>query len=76
MRSLLRSITTRLYFEFDDKWVGDITRAHDFGSSARAIQFAVENRLKDIEVVLAYDDPHYDISIPFRTRPTQERSPE
>lgn len=73
MRSLIRSTATRLYFESEDKWAADISRAHDFGSSARAIQFAVEHRFKDVEVVLAYDDPHYNIAIPLTTRPGQQR---
>jgi hypothetical protein len=76
MRSLLRSTVTGLYFESEEQWVADISQAHDFGSSARAIQFAVENRFKDVEVVLAYDDPHYNIAIPLTIRSGPQRGAE
>jgi len=43
--------------------------ARDFVTSARAIQLAFEWRLKEVEVVLAFDDPRYNLAMRLNTRP-------
>jgi hypothetical protein len=65
MRVLLRSTKTNLFYESGSDWTADSEAAHDFGNSARAIQFVVEWRLLNVEVVLAFDDPHYNIRLPL-----------
>ncbi len=69
MRTLLRSTKNGLFYRAEGDWTGDMAAARDFGSSARAIQLAFEWRLHDVEVVLAFEDPRYNISMPVRNRP-------
>lgn len=67
MHVLLRHRKTGLFYQCDDHWIGDAEAAHDFGSSANAILFVHERRLSDIEVILAFDDPRYNISLPVNS---------
>ncbi len=66
MQVLLRSTRTKLYLNGADRWTPDRSGARNFVSGAQAILFAQENRLTDLEVVLAFDDPAYDVTLPLR----------
>ena len=65
MRVLLRSMSNGLYFRDLQQWTNDPLHAADFGRSARAILFAAEERFKNVEVVLFFDDPRYNITLPI-----------
>ena len=69
MRTLLRNTKTGLFYRSEKEWTGDMAGAHDFCSSANAIQLAFEWRLKDMEVVLAFEDPRYNITMRLNARP-------
>jgi hypothetical protein len=65
MRVLLRSKVSRHYFQDRGQWTSDRGAARDFGTSGRAILFAMENQLSGLEVVLTFDNPQYDVAIPL-----------
>ena len=69
MRILLRHTGTGLFFESEDKWTTQPATARDFGSSGNAIVFVTEWGLSEVEILMAFDDPRYNITLPIRTRP-------
>lgn len=74
MRILLRHTGTGLFFESEDKWTTEPEAARDFGSSGRAIVFVTEWGLGDVEILMAFDDPRYNITLPIRNRPVPPTS--
>ena len=56
MRTLLRKVSTGLYFEGPDRWTSSPARAHNFKMIDRAIEFVERWKLKDMEIAFAFDD--------------------
>ena len=44
------------------KWTKDAEKASDFKFGSEAIRFAFQNRLENIEVIYAFQNPEYNIS--------------
>ena len=65
MKVLLRSIPSGLYFQSLGQWTGQPQEANDFGTSAQAINYVAEERLKNLELILFFDDPRYNIRMPL-----------
>ncbi|HEV2207834.1 MAG TPA: hypothetical protein VG167_03615 [Verrucomicrobiae bacterium] len=42
--------------------------AQDFSSASRAITFASDRGFTEVEVLLSFDDPRYDIRFPLKSR--------
>ncbi|HTL18436.1 MAG TPA: hypothetical protein VL793_14465 [Patescibacteria group bacterium] len=57
MKTLLRRISTGLYFRGPDQWTDDPAQAHNFKMIDRAIEFVDRWHLTDIELAFAFDDP-------------------
>ena len=57
MRTLLRKVSTGLYFQGPDQWTNNPTDAHNFKMIARALDFIQKWNLEDIELAFAFDDP-------------------
>ena len=64
MRIVLQQKATGLYFKDIDEWVRTSFEAMDFVSSTAAIDFCVLNRLKDVQLVLKFEEQKYDIVLP------------
>jgi hypothetical protein len=64
MRVLLRDRKTNLFWGEEGRWTANAATARDFGSSTRAIQFALAERMNEVEVVLSFPNPLYDITLP------------
>jgi hypothetical protein len=62
-RFLLRNVSQRLYFGEDQQWVLRREAARGFENSMAAIRFVFEQRLQNLEVVMAFEDPSYDIVV-------------
>ncbi len=76
MKALLRHTITKQYLRNEDEWTAERSVARNFVTGPQAILFALEKRLANVEVVLAFDNPQYDISLPVRTsRGTPPQSP-
>jgi len=65
MRTFLRHIATRQYFQSLEKWTPDRDDAYDFGIIAKAMKVAHKIRIPDLELVLSLDDPEEVAATPF-----------
>jgi hypothetical protein len=70
MRIYLRNLRTGQYLEKPDRdgWTDRPDRALAFATGVQAISVACEMKCKDVELLLAFEDPHYDIRVPLHTR--------
>lgn len=52
-----------------EAWV-NVDQAKDYKSTALAVQAAIQIRPQaDLEVILSFDDPRYDIALPLHAEP-------
>jgi hypothetical protein len=65
MRTLIRDVKTGMFYDSDGHWTAEREDARDFGGTFQAISFAAEKRLHGVLVVLAFDNPDYDVVIDF-----------
>jgi len=70
MKVLLRNIVTGHYYQGPSHWTPDPEAALDLKQTSKAVQLVFDSHLESVEVVLCYDDPRYNIVLPFdRSRP-------
>lgn len=65
MRVVLRNIRTGLYLGDNEGWTADLMIARAFRHSAEAMDFARDLQLKDLEVLLAFDEPPHQVALPL-----------
>ena len=65
MRTLLRRVSTGLYFQGPDKWTTDPAQAHNFKMIDLAIEFVDRWHLRDIELAFAFDDVEDVTAVPL-----------
>jgi len=65
MRTLLRKVSTGLYFQGPDRWTEDPTEAHNFKMIDRALDFIHKWNLDDMELAFAFDDPEDITRVPI-----------
>ena len=65
MKTLLRDMATRRYFQSKERWTSDRDDAFDFGVISKAVKLAHKLRIPDLEVVLSVDDPNQVRDTPF-----------
>ena len=72
MRTLLRNTKTGFYFQGVDDWTKSPNAAFDFKLklTERVIRFVRDARLNttELELVLAFDDPSFNITLPIDER--------
>jgi len=56
MKTLLRKISSGLYFQGPDRWTGDPAEAFNFKSIDRALSFIRTWRLQEVELAFAFRD--------------------
>jgi len=61
MKVLLRNRKTNLYVRGEAEWTLERNLARDFGQSGHAARFVLDKRLHDMEAVLSFRDPRYDL---------------
>jgi len=78
MRVILRDVKSGEYYRGGGKWTREIAGAKDYRSTARAMEAAARVAQLALEIVLAFDDPFFNMSLPVtRTdRPRGNRSSE
>jgi hypothetical protein len=69
MRVLLQHKETGLYFKDVDSWARTSTEAMEFVNSTAALEFSAANHLDRLQVVLKFDEQHYDIVLPALVAP-------
>lgn len=65
MRILLQQKETGLYFESLGVWSQSSKSAMNFLSSTAAIEFCLAHGLRDVHLVLKFDDHKFDIVLPL-----------
>jgi hypothetical protein len=66
MRSLIRDVKTGMFYGSDGQWTAERDDARDFGGTFQAMNFAGQQHLHGVQVVLAFDNPEYDAVINFQ----------
>ncbi len=56
MRTLLRKVSTGLYYQGPDRWTSAPSEAHNFKMIDRALAFVQQWHLPDMEIAFAFDD--------------------
>ena len=74
MRILLQQKNGSLYFKEGGLWTPDATEGREFPSSSKAIEYCMTNHLSGVQVVLKFEEQHYDIVMPLAD-PPPSRSP-
>lgn len=78
MRILLQQKDTGLYFNDIDSWVARSSEAMNFVNSTAALEFCAANHLEGLQVVLKFDEEHYEIvlpALPTAESPAQRPAP-
>jgi hypothetical protein len=65
MKTLLRNVSTGLYFQGPDKWTSDPGEAHNFKEIDRALGFVEQWKLKDVEVAFAFNELGHITRVPL-----------
>ena len=65
MRVLLKD-EKGYYYKSEEEWTSSADSAVDFKGTFAAMEFARDKGFSKAEVVLWFDDPAYDISLPVR----------
>ena len=68
MKTLLKNKRTGTYFKGLSDWTGNLKEAFDFKLPDRAVRFVKDAGLKAVDVVLAFEDPRYNINVPVDER--------
>ena len=66
MKILLQRKETGDYFQEPGTWTRESADAMDFLSSTSAIDYCAANKILDVQLVLKFDEQHYDIVLPMR----------
>jgi hypothetical protein len=65
MKTLLRRVSTGLYFRGPDQWTENPAEAHNFKMIDRALEFVERWHLRDMELAFAFDDPEEVTRVPI-----------
>ncbi len=64
MKVLLRSTQTSQYYQSASEWTSNEQEALDLRQTSRAVELVFDARLENVEVLLCYEDPRYNIVLP------------
>ncbi len=65
MRILLCDKKTGTFYMLGGQWTAQRESAENFGTSSKAIHFAHENGLKNVDVFWDFDDEEYNVQLPI-----------
>lgn len=65
MRVVLRDTRTGLYLQDSEHWTEDLREAQLFRHSAEAMDRARNGGLKGLEVLLVFEEPQYNVTLPL-----------
>jgi len=75
MKVLIQDGSSRQYYAGTDCWVPAIGMAWDFKNVVTALNVAVREKLGQVNILMYFGNPRYDISLPVAT-PTASWKPE
>ena len=65
MRILIQHISSKLYYCPGDVWTANPYHGFDFRHSRRAIEYVREQGLKEVQLVVKFEDPQWDEIVPL-----------
>ena len=71
MKVFLRNTQSGWYFQEPSKWTPAQEEALDLTQVARAVEQIFATHLENVEILLCYDDPRYDLILPVPPSPSQ-----
>ena len=75
MKVFLRNTQNGWYYQEPFKWTPTQKEALDLGQVARAVERIFEAHLENVEILLCYDDPRYDLILPVPPSPSRGEVP-
>jgi len=75
MKVFIRKTKTGWYYQEPSEWTPDQGAAYDLGQVARAVERIFEAQLEDVEILLSYDEPRYDLVLPVPPSPSRRDPP-
>ncbi len=69
MKVFLQNVKTGLLFRDLGEWTDDNEKARAFPNSLIALDFCNLKQLDGIQILLRFDQPRYDVRLPFLARP-------
>jgi hypothetical protein len=67
----LRNTQTGWFYQEPSKWTPEQDGAQDLGQVTRAVELIFSARLENVEILLSYDDPRYDLVLPVPPSPSR-----
>ena len=67
MRILLQHVRTQLFLKSLGNWTANPYEAFDFEHSQRAIEFAEQNQLQGVQILVKFIDSQFDEAVPLPT---------
>lgn len=71
MKVFLRDTQTRWFYQGPSQWTADQEAALDLQQVARAVERIFEAHLENVEILLSYDEPRYDLVLPVPASPSR-----
>jgi hypothetical protein len=71
MKVFLRNTQTGWYYQEPSKWAPAQEAAQNLAQVARAVELIFAAHLENVEILLCYDDPRYDLVLPVPPSPSQ-----
>lgn len=65
MRILLQHVRTQLFLKSLGNWTANPYEAFDFEHSQRAIEFAENNQLQGVQILVKFIDGQFDEAVPL-----------
>lgn len=75
MKVFIRDTKNGWYYQGPSQWTPDQGRACDLKQVAQAVQEIFEAHLENVEILLSYDEPRYDLVLPVPATPFRGVSP-
>ena len=74
MKVFLRNTLNGSYHQGPSKWTPSQLEALNLDQSARAMEKVFQEHLEDVEILLCYDNPQFDVLLPVERPKTSEAS--
>jgi hypothetical protein len=71
MKVFIRNTQTGWYYQAPSAWTAEQAAACDLGQVARAVERIFEAHLENVEILLSYDEPRYDLILPVPPSPSR-----
>ncbi len=71
MKVFLRNTQTGWFYQGPSQWTPEQGAALDLGQVARAVERIFEAHIENVEILLSYDDPRYDLVLPVPPSPSR-----